>query len=132
MAVPRAKKKKDKPNKKAPKMYTESEVNIMLMQQAQRLEKEYKKRGLELITTGQELYKSIIYDYLADVKKFSQEQIESIDKFFARQVYFVSNKKLDFEKIQESLEKHGIDIDRVGKTTDEYIDKYRPIWDQED
>lgn len=87
-----------------------------------------KKREIDLVSKVQELYKSIIYLYLADVKKYDQAQLEDIDKFFARQVLAISGSKIDIDDIHRALKEKGVDMKEVNKKTDDFIDKYGEMW----
>lgn len=87
-----------------------------------------KKTKQDLMIGIQELTKSVIYLYLADVKKFSYDEILKLNKFFARQTRNIARTKEDggitFDDILDNLYSKGIDMKKLGRETDEWLDKY--------
>ena len=91
--------------------------------------KKRKQQKAELVRVGtQALHKAIIYSYLADVKKFKQEDIEALNLYFVRTVKGIETGNASFDDIMKTLESHGIDLQEVGRKSDDWMDKYGHQW----
>ncbi len=83
-----------------------------------------KKTKQDLMIGIQELSKCIMYLYLRDVKKFDYDDILKMNKFFARQVANISEGLITFDDILADLLNKGIDMNRLGKETDQYLNQF--------
>ena len=90
--------------------------------------KPQKKNTEELMAAVQELHKAIMYLYLADVKKYTQKDIEDMNLSFARTILAISNGGITFDTILDKLEEHGVNLEEVGKKTDKFIDEHWNEW----
>lgn len=86
--------------------------------------KKKKKTKQELMIGIQELSKSIMYLYLRDVKKFDYDEILKMNKFFARQVANIGEGLITFDNILDDLLAKGIDMNRLGRETDHYLNQF--------
>lgn len=85
MAVPRAKK-----NKKSEKLYKLEEVTSMF-----------------------ELYKSAMYAFLADKKKFAQDEIQELDLFYMRSALGLRNGDYNKHTFEEKAKEYGTNLREV-------------------
>lgn len=99
MAVPRAKKNKAK-------------------------DKIRKGNKQDLMIGIQELTKCLMYLYLRDKKRFTLEDIQEMNNSFARQVMQIREGLITFDDVLDMLLAKGVDMNEVGKNTDNYLNKY--------
>ncbi len=116
MAIPIAKKKK--------KTYSQLEWENMCSLHR----KELAKAKMETIELVETMYKTTLYTYLVDVKKFKQKDLEAVDLQFGKAMLAMGGKTLTLEDLAASLQKNGIDIEAINKKTDDFITKYREQW----
>lgn len=116
MAIPIAKKKK--------KTYSQLEWDNMCSLHR----KELHKAKMDTIQLVETMYKTTLYTYLVDVKKFKQKDLQQVDLQFAKAMLAMGSATLTLEDLSASLQKNGIDIDEINRQTDEFINKYKEQW----